>query len=215
MRKVAPSILSADPLRIFEALSTVEGHTDIIHVDIMDGHFVPNLTFGPSLVKAIKKEFPFEVDVHLMVEEPERIIPWFMEAGADWLSFHFETGGHIHRYLHWIRQQGIKAGIAINPTTPIGLLEEVVKYVDFILVLTVNPGYGGQPFIRECLEKVEKLSKMRKASGRNFLIEVDGGVSPENAGELYAAGADILVAGNAVFGSEDPVVAIKRIREAV
>lgn len=215
MRRVAPSILSADPLRLFEDLSRIEPYTDIIHIDIMDGHFVPNLTFGPSLVKALKKEFAFELDVHLMVTDPEKAIPWFAEAGADWISFHIETQVHVHRYLNYLKERGIKAGVAINPITPVSWLEEAIKYLDFVLVLTVNPGYGGQPFIPESLEKIEKLARMRKQGGYDFLIEVDGGVCPENAGKLYSAGADILVAGNAVFNTEDPVQAIKKIKEAV
>jgi len=214
MRKIAPSILSAYPLNLEDQISRIEKETEILHIDIMDGHFVPNLTFGPHFIKALKKRFDsLLLDVHLMVYRPETIIEWYLEAGADWVSFHIEANPHHHRYLMKIKESGAKAGLALNPTTSLCLLEPALPYVDFVLLLTVNPGFGGQKFIPEGLEKISRLKEMREKGGYDFLIEVDGGIKSSNIKEIFSAGTDIAVAGSAVFHG-DPLKNLLELKEA-
>lgn len=214
MREIAPSILSADPLLLEEQVQLIEKNTSILHIDIMDGHFVPNLTFGPHFVKALRKRFPsLELDVHLMVYRPEIMMDWYIDAGADWISFHIEATSHHHRYLMKIKEAGKKAGLALNPTTSLCLLEPSLPYVDFVLLLTVNPGFGGQEFIPEGLEKIRRLKEMRDEGGYNFLIEVDGGVKKNNIKEVFEAGTDVAVAGSAVF-ERNPLENLLALKEA-
>ncbi len=214
MRKIAPSILSADPLRLKEEIENVASETEILHVDIMDGHFVPNLTFGPHFVKGMRKEFPsLTLDVHLMVDRPEVIMEWYIDSGADWVSFPVEATPHHNRYLMRIKERGKKAGLALNPTTSLCLLEPSLPYVDFVLLLTVNPGFGGQRFIDEGLQKIESLAGIRKEEEKSFLIEVDGGVRKENIKQVFDAGADIAIAGSSVFGSGDSLSNLLKLKE--
>jgi ribulose-phosphate 3-epimerase len=203
--ELAPSILSADFARLGEeAHAALEGGATLLHVDVMDGHFVPNITIGPPVVKSLRHATDAILDVHLMIENPDQYIPAFVEAGADWISVHQETCVHLHRTVQLIRSLGAKPGVVINPATPVQTLEEVLELVDFVLVMSVNPGFGGQKFIPAALDKIRKLGAMRTAKRANFRIEIDGGVSLETIGEIVRAGAEILVAGNAVFGSGDP-----------
>ncbi|OGD26392.1 MAG: ribulose-phosphate 3-epimerase [Candidatus Aminicenantes bacterium RBG_13_63_10] len=210
--RLAPSILSADPTRLLEAVRLVEkAGAELIHVDIMDGHYVPNLTFGPGLVSALKKASPLPVDVHLMVDNPERIIPLFLQAGADWLSFHPEASAHIHRDLHLIKSAGRKAGLALNPATSPEILSEILSDLDFILVMCVNPGWGSQPFIPSCRDKIRRLKQRIASLGLNIPISVDGGVKADNVAALVSDGAEILVAGSAIFSDPDPRQAFLRL----
>ncbi len=213
MKEIAPSLLSAEPLGLRSSIEKVKDHIRILHLDVMDGHFVPNLTFGPMFAGAIKEEFPeLTLDVHLMVSRPQEVIPWFIKAGADWISFHLEASVHHHRLIMSIKEGGLKAGLALNPSTSLCLLEPSLPYVDFVLLLTVNPGFGGQSFIEEGLEKIARLREMREKGGYNFLIEVDGGVKGENIRRIWEAGADVLVAGSAVF-SGDPLKNLLDLKE--
>ncbi len=210
--RLAPSILSADPTRLLEAVRLVEkAGAELIHVDIMDGHYVPNLTFGPGLVSALKKASPLPVDVHLMVDNPERIIPLFLQAGADWLSFHPEASAHIHRDLHLIKSAGRKTGLALNPATSPEILSEILSDLDFILVMCVNPGWGSQPFIPSCRDKIRRLKQRIASLGLNIPISVDGGVKADNVAALVSDGAEILVAGSAIFSDPDPRQAFLRL----
>ncbi|NUM87870.1 MAG: ribulose-phosphate 3-epimerase [Bdellovibrionales bacterium] len=212
---IAPSILSADFARLGEEVRAVAAAgADWIHVDVMDGHFVPNLTIGPLVVAALKKLDPPPLDVHLMIEKPERYVSDFIKAGAASVSVHQETCPHLHRVLQQIKDLGAKAGAVLNPATPLSSIEHVLGDTDFVLLMSVNPGFGGQKFIPEVLRKCEQLASRRKERGLSFLIEVDGGVNESTAGPLKRAGADILVAGNAVFGSKDYATAIRGIRGA-
>ncbi|MBN2198771.1 MAG: ribulose-phosphate 3-epimerase [Candidatus Aminicenantes bacterium] len=210
--RLAPSILSADPTRLLEAVRIVEGlGADLIHVDVMDGHYVPNLTFGPGLVSALKKITPLPLDVHLMVDEPERIIPLFLKAGADWLSFHPEASTHVHRDLHQIKDAGRKAGLVLNPASPLDLLSEILPDLDFVLVMCVNPGWGSQDFIPACRDKIRRLKKRIAGAGLTVPISVDGGVKADNIAALVSDGAEILVAGSAIFSETDPGKAFTRL----
>lgn len=203
--ELAPSILSADFARLAEEVkAAVEGGATLLHVDVMDGHFVPNITIGPPVVASLRKATSVPLDVHLMIENPDQYIPAFADAGADWISVHQEACIHLHRTLELIRSRGAQAGVVVNPATPVQTLGEVLETVDFVLVMSVNPGFGGQKFIPASLEKMRKLATMRNAKGANFRIEVDGGITLETIGEAVRAGAEILVAGNAVFGKGDP-----------
>lgn len=210
--RLAPSILSADPMRLGDAVRLVEElGADMIHVDIMDGRYVPNLTFGPGLVSALKKFTSLPLDVHLMVDEPDRIIPLFLKAGADWLSFHPEASAHVHRDLHHIKDAGRKAGLVLNPATPLDVLSEILPDLDFVLVMCVNPGWGSQAFIPSCRDKIRRLKKRIAASGGNIPISVDGGVKADNIAELVSDGAEVLVAGSAIFSDPDPAQAFVRL----
>jgi ribulose-phosphate 3-epimerase len=212
---LAPSILSADFARLAEGLQVLgdPAHADrcVVHVDVMDGRFVPNITIGMPVVAALRKETRLPLDCHLMIVEPSRYVLDFVKAGADWVSFHQEADAHAHRTLASIREAGAKAGIVLNPGTPVETLTDLVGCFDFVLLMSVNPGFGGQAFIPRVLDKIRRLDALRRASGDPFLIQVDGGVGPGNAGSLIQAGADVLVAGNAVFGAPDPKAAIKAL----
>jgi ribulose-phosphate 3-epimerase len=203
--ELAPSILSADFAHLAEAISCVEeAGASLIHVDVMDGHFVPNITIGPPVVASLRKVTSLPLDCHLMIENPDDYIQAFVDAGADWISVHQEVCRHLHRTLDHIRTRGASPGVVVNPATPVQTLGEVLHMVDFVLVMSVNPGFGGQRFIPESLEKVRKLAVMRTAKRVNFRIEIDGGISLETVADAVRAGAEILVAGNAVFGHGSP-----------
>ncbi len=201
MIELAPSILSADFSRLGEQVcEAVSAGATVLHLDVMDGHFVPNLTIGPPVVRSVRKVVDVPLDVHLMIERPDEFIPAFIDAGANWVSVHQEACIHLHRSLEYIRTLGAKAGVVINPATPVHTLGDVLGIVDYVLVMSVNPGFGGQKFIPRSLEKIRKLVTMRNANGHHFRIEVDGGVAHDTVAEVVRAGAELLVAGNAVFG---------------
>jgi ribulose-phosphate 3-epimerase len=213
--KIAPSILSADFGRLAEEVRTVdEAGADLIHVDVMDGRFVPNLTIGPVVVKAVRRATHLPLDVHLMIVEPEKYIDEFAAAGADIITVHVEACVHLHRTIQQIKGLGKKAGVSLNPHTPVSMLEHVMSDLDLVLVMSVNPGFGGQSFIPSALEKIRALAAMKKAIGRvsSVDIEVDGGVNAKTAGSVVAAGADILVAGSYVFHHEDYREAIASLK---
>ena len=205
MIELAPSILSADFSRLAEQVQAAsEGGGSIIHVDIMDGHFVPNITIGPPVVKSLRRATRLPLDCHLMIENPDQFIPAFAEAGADWISVHQEADRHLNRTLHLIKSHNCLAGVAINPATPVESLTEVLDIVDYVLVMSVNPGFGGQEFIPGVVHKIRRLAELRAKRDLHFRIEVDGGIAADTVGEVVRAGAEILVAGNAVFGHGDP-----------
>ncbi len=215
MIELAPSILSADFARLGEQVrAAAEGGGSVIHVDIMDGHFVPNLTIGPMVVKSLRKATDLPLDCHLMIENPDQFIPDFAEAGADWISVHQEACRHLNRTLHLIRSHNALAGVVINPATPVETLNEVLDIVDYVLVMSVNPGFGAQKFIPGTLRKMRRLAEIRANRGLNYRIEVDGGVALDTVGDVVRAGAEILVAGNAVFGNGDPKVNAQRLLKA-
>jgi ribulose-phosphate 3-epimerase len=210
---VAPSILSADFVHLAEDIARVEAAgADWLHLDIMDGHFVPNLTFGPPVVAAIRRVTKLPLDVHLMVTNPSELIEPFAEAGADWLTVHVETEPHLHRLVNRIRELGVRPAVALNPATNLGMLEEILWEVDMVLVMSVNPGFGGQKFIPAILPKIRRLKGLIRQTGRNVLVQVDGGVNNETAFHVREAGADVLVAGSAVFGSNDVMQAIRILK---
>jgi len=203
--ELAPSILSADFSRLGEEVRAAgEGGGTVIHVDIMDGHFVPNLTIGPPVVKSLRRATELPLDCHLMIENPDEFIPVFAEAGADWISVHQEVCRHLNRTLHHIKDHDCLAGVVINPATPVETLSEVLDVVDYVLVMSVNPGFGAQQFIPSTLHKMRRLAEVRSQRGLNYRIEVDGGVALDTVADVVRAGAEILVAGNAVFGNGDP-----------
>ena len=215
MIRIAPSILSANFADLGRDIAAVErGGADIIHVDVMDGHFVPNITIGVPVVKAIKKVATRPLDVHLMIEEPDRYVDDFVAAGANMLSVHVEVLPHLHRTIAYIKSLGVKAGVVLNPSTPVLSLDEIAGDVDFVLVMSVNPGFGGQAFIRESLDKVRRVRELFRRVGSTAPIEIDGGIDTENAAEVVAAGASILVAGHAIFGTPDPEAATRALRAA-
>ena len=211
---IAPSLLSADFLHLSKDIDMVNrSQADWFHCDIMDGVFVPNISYGIPVVQAIKKEAQKPLDVHLMIVEPDRYFEKFKNAGADIITFHYEASTHIHRSVQMLKSLGVKAGVVLNPHTPVSLLEDILGDLDLVLLMSVNPGFGGQKFIEHTYSKIEKLHKMIEEQGLNTMIEVDGGVNTENAAKLFAAGADVLVAGNAVFKAEDPLAAIAKMKE--
>ncbi|KKX54131.1 ribulose-phosphate 3-epimerase [Brevibacillus borstelensis] len=214
MVKIAPSILSADFARLGEEIRDVErGGADWIHVDVMDGHFVPNITIGPLIVDAIRPVTTLPLDVHLMIEEPDRYIPQFAKSGADWITVHQEACRHLHRTIHLIREQGVKAGVVLNPATPVSTIEPMLGDLDIVLLMTVNPGFGGQKFIHSVVPKIRELRRMLDERGLGHVeIEIDGGVNPETARLCEEAGATVLVAGSAVFNQADRAAAIAAIR---
>ena len=212
---IAPSILSADFAALGRDIAAVErGGADLIHIDVMDGHFVPNITIGPPVVRAIKRIATRQLDVHLMIQDPDRYIDDFVDAGASMISVHVEVLPHLHRTIGYIKTRGVKAGAVINPSTPVQALEDVAKDLDFVLVMSVNPGFGGQSFIPHSLEKVRRLKTMLIAAGSSALIEIDGGLDSSNVAEVVSAGANILVAGNAIFGTPDAEAATRALRAA-
>ncbi len=215
MIELAPSILSADFARLAEQVhAAAEGGATLLHVDVMDGHFVPNITIGPPVVASLRKATQLPLDVHLMIEDPDQYIPAFADAGADWISVHQEATRHLHRTLELIRSRGLRAGAVLNPATPAETLSEVLELVDFVLVMSVNPGFGGQKFIPATLRKVERLAEMRTARRLGFRLEMDGGMALETVGEAVRAGVEVLVAGNAVFGKGDPGENVRQLLRA-
>jgi ribulose-phosphate 3-epimerase len=214
MVKIAPSILSADFARLGEEIRDVErGGADWIHVDVMDGRFVPNITIGPLIVEAIRPVTTLPLDVHLMIEEPDRYIPQFAKSGADWITVHQEACRHLHRTLYLIKEQGVKAGVVLNPATPLVTIESVLEDLDMVLLMTVNPGFGGQKFIHNVVPKIKELRRMLDERGLGHVeIEIDGGVNAETARLCEEAGATVLVAGSAVFNQADRAQAIAAIR---
>lgn len=213
MIKIAPSILSADFAKLGAEINDVEnGGADYIHVDVMDGHFVPNITIGPLIVNAIRPTTKLPLDVHLMIENPDLYIPEFAKAGADIITVHVEACKHLHRTVHLIKDHGVKAGVVLNPATPINTIEHILDDIDMVLFMTVNPGFGGQKFIHTVLPKIKKAASMINERGLDIEIEVDGGVNPETAKLCIEAGANVLVAGSAVFNKEDRKKAIEAIR---
>jgi ribulose-phosphate 3-epimerase len=213
---IAPSILSADFANLGREVSAVEaGGADLIHVDVMDGHFVPNITVGVPVVRALKRVATRPLDVHLMIEEPDRYIDDFIAAGASMVSVHVEAVPHLHRTITHIRKLGAKAGAVLNPSTPAGMLEDIAGDVDFVLVMSVNPGFGGQAFIPHSLEKVRRVRRVLDAASSAAAIEIDGGIDEANVAAVVAAGATILVAGNAIFGRGNPEAATRALRAAV
>jgi len=215
MVEILPSILSADFAHLAEEVAAAgRGGGAAIHVDVMDGHFVPNLTVGPLVVKSLRRATPLPLDCHLMVEDPDELIPAFAEAGANWLSVHCEACRHLDRSLRHIRNHGMEPGVAINPATPVEVLDEVLPLVHHVLVMTVNPGFGGQKFIEYTLGKVRRLAGVRQQRGLAFKIEVDGGVAHDTVERVVQAGAELLVAGNAVFGGGHPERDARALLEA-
>lgn len=214
MIKIAPSLLSADFSRLADELTTIEG-ADILHLDVMDGHFVPNLTIGPGLIKALRPRTKLPFDCHLMISEPQKYIGAFLDAGADMISVHVEADPHLQRALQMIRDGGAKAGIAINPATSAESLSAAIEFCDYVLVMTVNPGFGGQKFIEPVVPKIRQISRLIRERGLGVEIEVDGGIDAKTAPAVVSAGASILVAGSAVFGKEDRAAAMEAIRSAV
>ena len=211
--KIAPSILAANYLRLGEELADVSTG-DLIHFDVMDGHFVPNLSFGIDVVRAVKSATSLPVDVHLMITNPDEMVEKYLEAGADYLSFHYEATAHAHRLVSLIHERGAKASVALNPATPVSALEPILGDLDMVLVMTVNPGFGGQSFIESSSRKIRRLRRMCDEQGVNPLIEVDGGMSAKTVAKVTSAGANVIVAGSSVFGAPDRAAAIDEIRRA-
>ena len=215
MIKLAPSLLAADFANLEHAVKAAEAAgCEYLHLDIMDGHFVPNITFGPDVVKALRPHTKMVFDVHLMIENPSKYINAFADAGADLICIHAETDKHMHRTIQTIKERGLKAAVALNPATSLTSIEEILPYVDMILIMSVNPGFGGQKFIPTMLEKIAKLRQMAKERNLELDIQVDGGITPETAPAVVKAGANILVAGTAIFGKPDIKQAVLDLRNA-
>jgi ribulose-phosphate 3-epimerase len=213
--QLAPSILSADFANLASAVAAAEkGGGTVIHVDVMDGHFVPNITLGPPVVKSLRKATNLPLDCHLMIENPDEFVPAFAEAGANWISVHYEACTHLHRTLSHIAEHKMKPGVVLNPATPVLLLRDILPMVHHVLIMSVNPGFGGQKFIPFSLDKIRALTEIRAELGLDFHIEVDGGVDLETISSVVEAGADLLVAGNAVFGKGDPAANARKLLEA-
>ena len=213
--KIAPSLLSANFARLAEEIASVEKHADVLHLDVMDGHFVPNITIGPAVVKACRAVSKLAIDCHLMIDQPQLYIERFIDAGADMISIHQEAEPHLQRALQLIRDGGAKAGIAINPATPAESLSTAIEFCDFVLVMTVNPGFGGQRFIEPVVPKIRHIAQMIRERGLPVEIEVDGGIDAQTAPRVVSAGASILVAGSAIFGHQDRTAAMELIRASV
>ncbi|MBK5258196.1 MAG: ribulose-phosphate 3-epimerase [Thermoanaerobaculia bacterium] len=213
--QIAPSLMSADFTRLADEIATVESVADLLHLDVMDGHFVPNMTIGPAVIKACRKVSKLPFDCHLMIEHPQDYIGAFLDAGADMISIHIEAEPHLQRALQMIRDGGAKAGIAINPATPAESLSTAIEFCDYVLVMTVNPGFGGQKFIEPVVPKIRQIHRMVVERGLKVAIEVDGGIDATTAPAVVSAGATVLVAGSAVFGQKDRRRAIEMIRNAV
>ena len=204
MKQLAPSILSADFSRLGEDVASIEkGGAHFIHVDVMDGHFVPNISFGAGVMKSLVGRTALTVDVHLMIEHPEKYIGDFVTDQTEYITVHQEACTHLHRTVQQIRDLGVKPGVSLNPATPVSTLECILSDVDLVLIMSVNPGFGGQKLIRSALDKIRQLAEIREKTGKDFLIEIDGGVTPDNIVQVAEAGTDIIVAGSAVFGAED------------
>lgn len=213
---IAPSILSADGSRLGEEIAAVEkAGADWIHIDVMDGHFVPNITIGPGLIASLRKATSLPFDVHLMIENPERYIEDFARAGADWLTVHVEATAHLHRVVSVIHEKGVKAGVSLNPSTPLCLIEPILPDIDLLLVMSVNPGFGGQKFIDSSLLKIRQAKEMIDKTASGALLEVDGGISVKNIQAVAGAGADVIVAGAAVFGSADYRATISAMKNSL
>jgi len=211
---IAPSMLSANFSNLQSDVEMVNNSSaDWFHLDVMDGVFVPNISFGMPIIKAIKSIATLPLDVHLMIVQPERYIQDFRKAGADILTIHYEASTHLHRSISEIRKEGMKAGVVLNPHTPVSVLEDIITELDVVLLMSVNPGFGGQKFIINTYDKIKRLKELIIKTNSNALIEVDGGVTLDNASKLIGAGADVLVAGSAVFGSDDPMLTIKKLKQ--
>ena len=216
MKLIAPSILAADFSRLGEEIAAVEkAGADWIHIDVMDGHFVPNITMGPIIVEAARHATQLPLDVHLMIEHPDTYVPDFARAGANWISVHAEACPHLHRSLQLIRDCGAKAGVALNPSTPLNAIEWVLEYTDFVLIMSVNPGFGGQSFIHNSLDKIRQLRNIMEDRGLSALIQVDGGVNAKTIEKVSKAGTDVFVAGSAIFGSGDYGKTIAEFRKII
>jgi ribulose-phosphate 3-epimerase len=214
MVKIAPSILSANFLKLGEEIKAAEeAGADMLHVDIMDGHFVPNITIGPFIVASIRKITSLPLDVHLMIEEPDTYLRDFIKAGADYITVHLEASVHLHRTIQWIKEGGVKAGVSLNPATPVWSLEDILPDINLALLMSVNPGFGGQEFIPQVIEKIRTLKSFIYEKGLSTLVEVDGGINLDNAKNVASAGADILVMGSAFFNSKDYKEIMKREKE--
>lgn len=212
MFEIAPSLLSADFTRLSEDIAAVkEGGANILHVDVMDGHFVPNITIGLPVVKSLSKATDMTLDCHLMIEEPSRYAVKFVEAGADMVSVHVEADVHLHRTLTAIQEAGAKSGIAVNPGTPLTAIDEALPFADFILVMSVNPGFGGQKFIQSSIDKTKKLREMIRSRDLETRIEIDGGIDENNIAEVVEAGAELIVSGSSIFGKENPTEAVREM----
>jgi ribulose-phosphate 3-epimerase len=213
---IAPSILSADFSRLGEEIKTVEaGGASLLHVDVMDGHFVPNITLGLPVVKSIAGATRLPIDAHLMISEPGRYAEQFVKAGAHMVSVHVEADAHLHRTVNSIKSAGAQAGVVINPATPVESLTEILSFVDYVLVMSVNPGFGGQEFIPTAIDKVRRLRRLIDQRGLAVRIEIDGGIDVENIQQVVDAGAEIIVSGSAIFGADDPGEAVRQLREAI
>ncbi len=211
--KIAPSVLSADLLKLKDQIKSVEkNEAELIHLDIMDGHFVPNITFGPVIVSTLQRITDLPLDVHLMIMNADNYISQFARAGADYITVHQEAGPHLHRSIQLIKEQGVKAGVALNPATDLSTIEPMLPDLDLVLLMTVNPGFGGQTFIPLVLDKISKLSELKKKNNYNFEIEVDGGINMDTVPDVVRAGAEVLVAGNAIFRNEDPGKACRQLK---
>lgn len=216
MKLIAPSVLSADFSNIESQVKMItEAGADLLHLDVMDGHFVPNITFGPKMVADIRKLTKLPLDVHLMISEPEKYVNEFAKAGADWISVHYETSAHLNRLIRQIQDAGAKAGVVINPATNVNVLEEIIPYADFILLMSVNPGFGGQKFIETSTAKAVKLSQMINTQGSSAFIEMDGGIGVDNIKMLSDAGVNVFVAGNSIFGSAKPEAVISEMKKLI
>ena len=216
VKLIAPSILSADFSKLGEEVKAVEAAgADWIHADVMDGHFVPNITIGPLIVEAVKRVTALPIDVHLMIENPDNYIPAFARAGASWISVQVETCVHLNRTVQLIKENGARAGVVLNPSTPVDTVEWILEYVDYILIMSVNPGFGGQAFISNSLNKIKTLRRLIEDKGLNTLIEVDGGVNEETIADVSDAGTDVFVAGSAIFGSRDYQKTIQIFRKKI
>jgi ribulose-phosphate 3-epimerase len=214
MGKIAPSILSADFTRLGDEVKEVEkAGADYIHIDVMDGHFVPNITIGPLVVEAVRRVTRLPLDVHLMISSPDQLVPDFVKSGADIITVHTEAVNHLHRSVQLIRKEGARTGVSLNPATPLEVLEYILDDLDMVLLMTVNPGFGGQDFIPEVLPKIERLKEMIEIRGLNTEIEVDGGINPDTINSVSSAGADIFVAGSAIFKSENYADTIRIMKE--
>ncbi|MDW3211369.1 MAG: ribulose-phosphate 3-epimerase [Reichenbachiella sp.] len=213
--KIAPSLLSADFSRLGADIEMVEkGGAEVIHYDVMDGHFVPNLTIGPLVLKDIRKCTKLPIDVHLMIENPDQYIPDFAKAGADWISVHVETCPHLHRTIQLIKELGKKAGVVLNPHTPLSSIDEILPEVDFVLIMSVNPGFGGQKLIPSCIDKIAKLKSILKERNlEHIFIEIDGGVKLDNLKTVIDAGTEVVVSGSGIFNTKDPIATIQQMKQ--